>query len=83
MMLNSYNVMKRRLLKLDIELAYFRYGGDFYAQPRGLGMGKSTSSPLSDIFMENFEQSALASFAHSESILFSLYLSSLLHFSAF
>ena len=58
------------LLKLDIELAYFRYGGEFYSQPRGLGMGKSTSSPLSDIFMEDFEQKALASFPHRDSILF-------------
>ena len=59
-----------RLLKLDIELAYFRYGGEFYAQPRGLGMGKSTSSPLSDIFMESLEQNALAPFTHRESVLF-------------
>ena len=59
-----------KLLRLDIELAYFRFDGEFYAQPRGLGMGNSTSSPLSDIFMENFERNALASFAHRESILF-------------
>ena len=59
-----------RLLKLDIELAYFRYDGEFYSQPRGLGMGKSTSSPLSDIFMEDFEQKALASFPHQDAIIF-------------
>ena len=51
-----------KLLKLDIELAY--------SQPRGLGMGKSTSSPLSDVFMEDFEQKALATFPHNDAILF-------------
>ena len=59
-----------RLLKLDIELAYFFFRGDYYSQPRGLGMGKSTSSPLSDVFMEDFEQKALAAFTHRDSILF-------------
>ena len=59
-----------RLLKLDIELAYFLFDGNFYAQPRGLGMGKSTSSPLSDIYMERFEQDALASFPLRDSVLF-------------
>ena len=47
------------LLICDLELAYFRWDGEFYAQRRGLGMGKSTSSPLSDIFMEDFESKAL------------------------
>ena len=59
-----------RLLQLDIKLAYFRYDGEFYAQPRGLGIGKSTSSPLSDIFMEDFKQRALASFPHKDSVQF-------------
>ena len=33
-------------------------------------MGKSTSSPLSDLFIENFEQNSLASFTHRDSVLF-------------
>ena len=33
-------------------------------------MGKSTSSPLADIFMEDFEQKALATFPHRDSVLF-------------
>ena len=43
------------LVKLDLDLAYFRYNGNFYSQIEGLSMGKSTSSPLSDIYMEEFE----------------------------
>ena len=43
-------------------MAYFQWKGEFYAQPKGLGMGKSTSSPLSDLFMEQFEQEALANY---------------------
>ena len=48
-----------RLLKLDLELAYFRYDGKYYDQPNGLGMGKSTSSPLADIVMERFLPTSL------------------------
>ena len=50
------------LIQKDLELAYFQWNGEFFAQPKGLGMGKSTSSPLSDLFMEEFEQSALANY---------------------
>ena len=50
------------ILRSDLELAYFRWDGDFYAQRRGLAMGKSTSSPLSDIFMEDFEAKALSQY---------------------
>ena len=50
------------LIRKDLELAYFQWKGEFYAQPKGLGMGKSTSSPLSDLFMEQFEQEALANY---------------------
>ena len=37
------------LIKLDLELAYFRWNDEYYKQVKGFGMGKSTSSPLSDI----------------------------------
>ena len=50
------------MLTCDLNLAYFRWDGEFYAQRRGLGMGKSTSSPLSDIFMEDFEGNALTQY---------------------
>lgn len=50
------------LVKLDLDLAYFQYKGEFYTQFQGLGMGSSTSSPLSDIFMEDFEEAALANY---------------------
>ena len=50
------------LIRMDLQLAYFQWDGEFYGQPKGLGMGKSTSSPLSDLFMEKFEQDALANY---------------------
>ena len=50
------------LIRKDLELAYFQWNGEFFAQPKGLGMGKSTRSPLSDLFMEEFEKNALASY---------------------
>ena len=65
------------LLQLDLSLAYFRWQGSYYQQLKGFGMGKSTSSPPSDIFMEDFEAKALAqyptgdnSISPSEAILF-------------
>ena len=65
------------LTKLDLGLAYFRWRGNYYRQLKGFGMGKSTSSPLSDIYMEDFEAKALAqyptgdnSISPSEAILF-------------
>ena len=59
-----------KLLEHDVKLAYFQFRGKFYSQPRGLGMGKSTSSPLSDIYMEDFETRALSSFSTADAILF-------------
>ena len=50
------------LVKLDLDLAYFQWRGLFYKQLKGFGMGKSTSSRLSDIFMEDFAASALANY---------------------
>ncbi len=50
------------LVKPDLDLAYFRWKSDFYKQLKGFGMGKSTISPLSDIYMEAFEQAALTNF---------------------
>ena len=50
------------MVKLDLDLAYFRWNDVYYKQLKGFGMGKSTSSPLSDIYMEAFEQSALANY---------------------
>ena len=50
------------MVKLDLDLAYFQWRGSFYQQLKGFGMGKSTSSPLSDIFMEDFKKAALANY---------------------
>ena len=50
------------LIKLDLDLAYFRWGDAYYKQLKGFGMGNSTSSPLSDIYMEDFEATALANY---------------------
>ena len=50
------------LVKLDLDLAYFRWKGEFYKQKKGFGMGKSTSSPMSDIYMEDFEAAALSNY---------------------
>ena len=50
------------LVTLDLDLAYFCWGGCYYKQLKGFGMGKSTSSPLSDIYMEDFEEAALANY---------------------
>ena len=36
------------MVKLDLDLAYFRWRDEYYKQLKGFGMGKSTSSPLSD-----------------------------------
>ena len=55
------------LVKLDLDLAYFRWRGEYYKQLKGFGMGKSTSSPLSDIYMEEFEQAALANYPTGDS----------------
>ena len=43
------------LVKSDLDLAYFRWRDAYYKQLKGFGMGKSTSSPLSDIYMEAFD----------------------------
>ena len=55
------------LVKLDLDLAYFRWNNAYYKQLKGFGMGKSTSSPLSDIYMEAFEQAALANYPTGDS----------------
>ena len=50
------------LIKSDLELAYSRWNDEYYKQVKGFGMGKSTSSPLSDIYMEDFEKAALTNY---------------------
>ena len=50
------------MVKLDLDLASFRWQGHFFKQLKGFGMGKSTSSPRSDIYMEDFEAAALANY---------------------
>ena len=55
------------LVKLDLNLAYFRWRESFFKQVKEFGMGKSTSSPLSDIYMEDFEAAALASYPTGDS----------------
>ena len=52
------------LVKLDLVLPV---EGMFLQTTQGFGMGKSTSSPLSDIFMEDFEQAALANYPTGDS----------------
>ena len=58
--MNVNNILA--LVKLDLDLAYFRWRGEYFQQLKGFGMGKSTSSPLSDVFMEDFEEAALANY---------------------
>ena len=58
------------LIKLDLDLAYFRWGNAYYKQLKGFGMGKSTSSPLSDIYMEDFEAKVMSTFSAPDSIQF-------------
>ena len=55
------------LIKLDLDLAYFCWGDAYYKQLKGFGMGKSTSSPLSDIFMEDFKEAALTNYPTGDS----------------
>ena len=50
------------MFKLDLDLAYFRWQGNFFKQLNGFGMGKSTSSPLLDIYIEDSEAAGLAYF---------------------
>ena len=55
------------MIKLDLDLAYFRWNANYYKQLKGFGMGKSTSSPLSDLYMESFEQAALTNYPTGDS----------------
>ena len=55
------------LTKLDLGLAHFRWRGNYYRQLKGFGMGKSTSSPLADIYMEDFEAKALSNYSTGDS----------------
>ena len=50
------------MVKLDLDLAYFQWRGRFYRQLKGFAMGRSTSSPLSDIYMEDFEAKVFANY---------------------
>lgn len=69
--LNNDNTLKSRtklpvnvimeLLKLCTESNYFELEGQFYRQDEGMAMGSPLSPIFANIFMEDFEQKAIAS----------------------
>ena len=52
------------LLNLCLTTTYFVYAGCFYAQREGAAMGSPVSPVVANLFMEHFEQKALATFLH-------------------
>ncbi|XP_072030199.1 uncharacterized protein [Amphiura filiformis] len=50
------------LLKYSLTTTYFQYDNVFYQQIEGAAMGSPVSPIVANLFMENFEQKALASF---------------------
>ena len=50
------------LLKMTTRMTYFVWEGDHYQQTKGGPMGSSTSSPLSDAYMEWFEHHATTAY---------------------
>ena len=47
-----------KLLQMSTSMAYFVWKGTHYRQTKGAAMGSSTSSPISNAYMEGFEQKA-------------------------
>ena len=52
------------LLKLCLDMTYFRVNGKFYRQKWGTAMGSPVSVVVANLFMEALEQKALESFPH-------------------
>ena len=50
------------LIRLCLETTYFSYGGTFYIQIHGCAMGSPVSPILVNLYMEKFEQRALAEY---------------------
>jgi hypothetical protein len=50
------------LLEAVLHLAHFQWLGVYYAQTEGCAMGDSTSSPLSNAFMTDYEHDALSTY---------------------
>lgn len=50
------------LLRLCLTTTYFKYDGDFYVQVEGAAMGSPVSPIVANLFCEDFEVKALASF---------------------
>ena len=50
------------LIRLCLETTYFSYGGTFYRQIHGCAMGSPVSPILVNLYMEKFEQRALAEY---------------------
>ena len=53
------------LLKLCLNTTYFSYKGKYYIQKHGCAMGSPVSPIIVDLYMEDFERKALASFTGS------------------
>ena len=53
-----------QLLTFCLNTTYFRYEGVFYKQKQGTAMGSSVSPVIANLYMEEFEQRAIASAPH-------------------
>ena len=47
------------LLDICLNTTYFTYQGNYYKQKQGAAMGSSISPIIANIFMEDFEQTAI------------------------
>ena len=53
------------LLGYCLTTTYFQYNGEYYEQTEGAAMGSPLSPLVANLFMEHFEQRAIATFQHS------------------
>ena len=53
------------LLELCLNCTYFQFQGDFYHQVHGAAMGSPVSPIICNLYMEDFEETAIASSLHS------------------
>ena len=55
------------LLRICVSSTYFQYDGEFYKEIHGCAMGSPVSPIICNLYIEDFEQKALASATHPPS----------------